>query len=424
MTDQATLVESSGAFDATVDSRVSATVPVPSAPPSTSSAGRASTGSSGRTTVLPRVERGAEATTLVTTGRPRFAVQRALGEGGIGQVFAAVDQDIGREVAIKSLRHDMRAPAQVARFVDEIRTVGALEHPNIVPIHDVGVQEDGSLYFVMRCVQGETLEAIIERLAAGDPVAHAHWTMERRVHVFRQLLDAVAFAHDRGFVHRDIKPANVMVGGHGEVFLMDWGIAKPVGAIDAPAPTMRPGASPGRAAAGRPATTERSTATHAGALVGTPAYMSPEQARGEPVDARSDVYSLCVLFHELLCLRHYLAACTTVAAVLDGVQHAHAPAPSFVKSPHQAGAPMDLSWFVRKGLAKHASGRYQSVREMIDRLDAREEGLIPIQCHVTFTKRMTREWLRLLDRHPMAFTAVMTFALLAGVAAAVWRLVA
>jgi serine/threonine-protein kinase len=420
MTDQATLVESSGAFDATVDSRVSATVPVPSAPPVPSKVGLGSMGSTGRTTVLPRVERGGDATTSVRSARPRFAVQRPLGEGGIGQVFAAVDQDIGREVAIKSLRHDMRAPAQVARFVDEIRTVGALEHPNIVPIHDVGVEDDGSLYFVMRCVQGETLEAIIERLAAGDPVAHAHWTMERRVHVFRQLLDAVAFAHDRGFVHRDIKPANVMVGRHGEVFLMDWGIAKPVGAIDSPAPTVRPAAPP----LPDPATTERSTATHAGALVGTPAYMSPEQARGEPVDARSDVYSLCVLFHELLCLQHYLAGCTTVEAVIDGVQHAHAPAPSFVKSPHQAGAPMDLSWFVRKGLAKHASGRYQSVREMIDRLDAREEGLIPIQCHVTLTKRVTREWLRLLDRHPMVFTAVMSVALLAGVAAAVWRLVA
>ncbi|HEY8042480.1 MAG TPA: serine/threonine-protein kinase, partial [Polyangiaceae bacterium] len=198
--DQATLVESSGAFEATLDCPESAVM---------SLAAPSSRATTGRSTVLPRVERSAESTTFVSTSRPRFQVNRPLGEGGIGQVFAAVDQDIGREVAIKSLRPDMQAPSHVARFIDEIRTVGALEHPNIVPIHDVGVNDDGSLYFVMRCVQGETLESIIARLAAGDPLAHAQWTFERRVHVFRQLLDAVAFAHDRGYVHRDIKPANV-----------------------------------------------------------------------------------------------------------------------------------------------------------------------------------------------------------------------
>jgi serine/threonine-protein kinase len=146
--------------------------------------------------------------------------------------------------------------------------------------------------------------------------------------------------------------------------------------------------------------------------------MSPEQARGEPVDMRSDIYSLCVLFHELLGLRHYLAHCQTLEAVLDGVQNGHAPAPSFVPSPHQAPAPMDLSWFVRKGLAKHAEGRYRSVREMIDRLDAREEGVIPIQCHVTFVKRVTREFLRAVDRHPFAFTACLALGLLGLVAVA------
>ncbi len=296
-------------------------------------------------------------------------------------------------MAIKSLRPEMQGAAHVARFVEEIRTVGALEHPNIVPIHDVGVNDDGSLYFVMRCVQGETLESVIERLTAGDAAAHAHWTMERRAHVFRQLLDAVAFAHDRGFVHRDIKPANVMVGRHGEVFLMDWGIAKSMAAPDA-----------------------------GGAVIGTPAYMSPEQARGEPVDVRSDIYSLCVLFHELLGLRHYLHERRSLEAVLDGVQHAHAALPSFVSNPHQAPAPADLSWFVRKGLAKHAAGRYQTVREMIDRLDAREEGLVPIQCHVTFTKRVTRGFLRAVDRHPLAFTCSLAIAPLALMGAAVWHL--
>jgi len=401
MTGAPTLPDRSGAFDATLDSA-----------PIVGTAGEpVSLRSTVRTTVLPHVEWTGDAAMLVSASRPRFETRRALGEGGIGEVVAAVDQDIGREVAIKRLRPGMHGPSAVARFVDEIRTVGALEHPNIVPIHDVGVNDDGSLYFVMRCVQGQTLESIIEKLQAGDTLAHAQWTYERRVHVFRQLLDAVAFAHGRGYVHRDIKPANVMIGAYGEVFLMDWGIAKPVDAPEHPVD-----------AEAAPSATGRVTATHAGAIIGTPAYMSPEQARGEPVDARSDVYSLCVLFHEWLGLEHYLDDCKTVEAVLDGVQHAHAPAPSFTPNPYQSPAPMDLSWFVRKGLAKHPSGRYQSAREMIDRLDAREEGLIPIQCHVTFTKRVIRGVLRVLDRHPMLFTAVMALGIVGAIALGVWRL--
>jgi eukaryotic-like serine/threonine-protein kinase len=397
-TDPVTLVNDAVAFDATVDSSLPVSIP-------------SSARSSGaRSTVLPRVEHTGDGAMMVSESRPRFEMRRALGQGGLGEVVAAMDLDIGREVAIKRLRDDVQGPGAVARFVDEIRTVGALEHPNIVPIHDVGVADDGSLYFVMRCVQGETLESIIEKLAAGDPLAHAHWTHERRAHVFRQLLDAVAFAHERGYVHRDIKPANVMVGHWGEVFLMDWGIAKPVGAPDRPL-----GTSPAATATG-----ERVTATHVGAILGTPAYMSPEQARGEPVDARSDVYSLCVLFHELLGLKHYLDDMKTVDAVLDGVQHAHAAAPSFIASPFQSPAPMDLSWYVRKGLAKDPSRRFQSVGEMIARLDDREEGLVPVQCPVTLTKSVMRRMIRWVDRHPLLFMSALALFVLSTIALGAW----
>lgn len=397
---QPTLADDSGALDATVAS--------PASGPTRASG--ASAAASLRTTVLPRVEWSGDSPTIVSTSRPRFEKTRALGAGGIGEVVAARDHDIGREVAIKRLRGDARSPGSLARFVDEIRTVGALEHPNILPIHDVGADEDGALYFVMPRVRGETLEAIIERLQAGDAPTHAHWTFERRTHVFRQLLDAVAFAHERGFVHRDIKPSNVMIGPYGEVFLMDWGIAKPVGAPDRAASTD-PVA---------PAAAARVTETHAGAVVGTPAYMSPEQARGEPVDARSDVYSLSVLFDELLCLRHYLDHCKTMDEVLHGVQHLQHPVTSFVSSPHQPPAPAELSWFVRKGVAKDPAQRYQTVREMIDRLDAREEGIVPIQCHLTFTKSMTRRWMRFVDRHPMLFTVGMSLVVLGAIGAGIW----
>jgi serine/threonine-protein kinase len=401
----ATIVDRSGALDATLDSSLGRDAGTAS--PSDELAKTAA-----RTTVLPHVEWTGGAATLVRTSRPRFDTKRALGAGGLGEVVAAIDQDIGREVAIKRLRPHLQGTAAVGRFVDEIRTVGALEHPNILPIHDVGADEDGALYFVMPCVRGQTLESIIDQLSSGDPLAHAHWTFERRTHVFRQLLDAVAFAHARGYVHRDIKPANVMVGPFGEVFLMDWGIAKPVGAPDRPLPFDAP-----------PQAATRTAETHAGTLLGTPAYMSPEQAKGQAIDERSDIYSLCVLFHEFLYLRHYLHDKTTMEALLAGIENA-VPRTFIEKSPHQPLVPMDLAWFVHKGLAKETSKRYQTVRQMIARLDARDEGLVPIQCHVTLTKRVMREALRLLDRHPFLFSTTLAALVLGGIGLAVWRFLA
>jgi serine/threonine-protein kinase len=107
--------------------------------------------------------------------------------------------------------------------------------------------------------------------------------------------------------------------------------------------------------------------------------------------------------------------------MLQGVQHVHHPVASFVPNPHQPPAPADLAWFVRKGVVKDPPQRYQSVREMIDRLDARDEGIFPIQCHLTFTKRVTRTWMRFIDRHPLLFTVGLSFVVLAGIGAAVWQ---
>jgi serine/threonine-protein kinase len=251
----------------------------------------------------------------------------------------------------------------------------------------------------MKYVRGETLETIIEKLADGDPAYHQRFIVEHRVQIFVGILDAVAFAHDRGYLHRDIKPSNVMVGGFGEVVLMDWGIAQRIG---------------------------ETPATHDGTLVGTPAYMSPEQARGETdLDARSDIYSLCVLFWELLTLQHPHADKTTVPELLRSVIEDPIPLASFPpkRHPHQSYVPMDLTHFLRAGLHKDRAQRYASVKAMIARLERRADGDIPIECHMTLVKRVSLGWMRFADRHPRIITFTMLFLVLAVIALGVLAIV-
>jgi serine/threonine-protein kinase len=355
-----------------------------------------------RTTVLPRVEVVGAEPKLVVDGKRRFETTGKLGEGGLGEVTGARDNDIGRNVAVKRIKEGAKSAASALRFAEEVRTVGQLEHPNIVPIHDVGVDENGEYYFVMKYVEGETLEAVIDKLAAGDGTYHARYGVERRVQIFVGILEAVAFAHAKGIIHRDLKPANVMIGAYGEVVVMDWGIAKRT--RDAAALALEP---------------------RAGEVVGTPAYMSPEQARGANIDVRSDVYSLSVMFHELLCLTHPLAAKQTMDDVLHAVQHEPVPHTSGVASTHQGPTPAELGWFVHKGVAKDPAARFQSVQEMIDRLDRRAEGKFPIQCPITFCKQITGGLTRFIDRRPqivVMMLALFVLSFIAGIVLLVLRL--
>ncbi len=342
---------------------------VPDAPTTEESGQPERTSPSGeaRTTVLPDIVTGGARPTLRGRSEPRFVSLGAAGEGGLGEVRVALDQDIGRKVAIKRIRADRLSSAAVVRFVQEIRTIGRLEHANIVPIHDVGRDDTGALYFVMRYVEGETLEAVIARLRAGDAATHRAWGFERRVQVIGQVLEALAFAHANGVIHRDLKPANIMIGRYGEAMLLDWGVAHAAG--------------------------------EGNGVTGSPAYMSPAQARGEAADARCDVYAISVVMHELLTLRHYLEDCTTVADTLRGVQERPVPLAGSVRNGVQTPVPMDLTWFVAKGVEKDPTKRYPSARAMLDRLAARAEGDIPIQCHVTFTQRASASVVKWMNRN-------------------------
>src|SRR5262245_50351771 len=164
------------------------------APSSGTHRARAST-SGDHSTVLPRIEGDGADLRIVADLKRRYEPVKLLGTGGMGEVLLVNDQDIARQVAVKRLRPEIDDPTRLARFVDEIRTVGRLEHPNIVPIHDVGVDGEGCYFFVMKYVQGQTLESIIKKLAAGDLEAHRKFTIERRIEIIGSVLNALAYAH-------------------------------------------------------------------------------------------------------------------------------------------------------------------------------------------------------------------------------------
>ena len=217
----------------------------------------------------------------------RYEIERTLGEGGMGQVLLARDPVVGRQVALKTMRDPDKVTAR-ARFAREARLQGQLEHPAIVPVYDVGTAEDGSPFFTMKRVRGESLAAVLAQMASGEA---PRFSRRKLLTAFSQLCLAVHYAHERGVVHRDIKPTNIMLGRYGEVYLLDWGVAKLAheapdtasdsdSAIDAASPLH----------------------TGVGTVVGSLGTMSPEQVAGGEIDARADVYALGAVLFEILSL--------------------------------------------------------------------------------------------------------------------------
>ncbi len=222
----------------------------------------------------------------------RYRIGDVLGQGGMGEVLSARDEQIGRPVAIKRLRVENPTPEVMARFLREARIQGRLEHPAVVPVHELW-NEGGQPFFVMKQLTGTTLADVIPKLAMKNPRAMEDFTLQRLLRAFADVCLAIEFAHTKRVVHRDLKPANIVLGDFGEVYVLDWGIAR----ITEEAPESRRDSF---ADIGTMAGTE----TIVGAILGTPGYISPEQIRGDYfLDGRADVYSLgCILF-EILALQ-------------------------------------------------------------------------------------------------------------------------
>ena len=261
-----------------------------------------------------------------------YRILEELGSGGMGVVYRAEDVRLGRHVALKFLPDHLSGEDALERFRREARTASALNHPNICIVHDIG-SEDGRSFIVMELLEGQTLR---ERLARGA----VPWT--EAIDYGRQIADALEAAHERGIVHRDLKPANIFVTARGQVKVLDFGLAKlrseRVATVSA---------------------VETAFQTTSGTTLGTVAYMSPEQARGEEVDVRSDIYSFGVVLYEMLTGRVPFCGATH-ALIFDGILHA-TPEPVRKIEP---GVPPELERIVMKALEKDRRMRHQTAADL------------------------------------------------------------
>jgi serine/threonine protein kinase len=303
---------------------------------------------------LQRLRSAASAPDLSGT---RYRLLDEIGRGGMCTVFLAEDPSLGRRVALKVLDVPDASGELALRLTREAGILARLEHPGIAPVHDVGRLPDGRVFYAMKFVNGPRLDAF----AASKPA------LPERLRIFQRIVEAVAFAHDRGVLHRDLKPENIMVGPFGEVLVMDWGLAKAL-EHDGSAPAEPPGA-----------------------VLGTPGYMAPEQERGEPesLDATSDIYSLGAVLYVLLAGR---------------------TPPSGVPPPAAAGVPRPLLAVCAKAMAREKRDRYGEAMalhaEIARYLDGRR-----VEAHPESVPQMAA---RVYARHKAAFWLIVAYLLVRG----------
>jgi serine/threonine protein kinase len=308
----------------------------------------------------------------LTTGADRYILGAEIAHSGPNVVLQATDRDIGREVAVKYLADQSNAETKL-RFIEEAQITGQLEHPNIVPVHELGVDAQGNVFFAMRLVNGRSLADVLEAIAAGDPSTVDDYSLGRALGVFVSVCHAVAYAHARGVVHCDLAPANVLIGDFGAVHVMGWGSARvsraeaseapPTLAMrldqrGSPVPVARvvPGDGgkvvvPGRHERPAPAPHE------------LPVYQSPEQALGEAIDERSDVYSLGAILYAILTLHSPVSTVGGTSAIVKRIVHGQIAPPDLLH-PDRARAgliPPALSAIAMKAMARPAGNRYPSV---------------------------------------------------------------
>jgi serine/threonine-protein kinase len=321
----------------------------------------------------------------------RFRILRPHARGGVGEVFIAHDEDLDREVALKEIqsRH-ADEPDSRARFLLEAAITGGLEHPGIVPVYALGQYADGRPYYAMRFIKGDSLQEAIARFhradAPGGASGECALTLRQLLGRFVDVCDAVAYAHSRGVLHRDLKPGNIMLGPYGETLVVDWGLAKPFGrqANNGQQRFAEPPLQPAAATPVKP--------TRMGSALGTPAFMSPEQAAGrlDRIGPASDVYSLGATLYCLLTGTTPFEG-ADLGELLRRVQRGELRPPRQVKRT----VPAALEAVCLKAMALNPEDRYSSPRTMAEDIEhwLADE---PVSAWREPRRMRARRW---LDRH-------------------------
>ena len=289
----------------------------------------------------------------------RYRFLRSIGFGGMKTVLLVHDGDTDRNVAMAMMPDfKERSSYDQERFIKEALLTAKLEHPNIVPIHDIGVDSSGSPYFTMKYLHGQSLETLLRKLKKGDPEAVSRYGLERLMQIFTKICYAIEFAHSRGICHLDLKPGNISLGEYGEVQVIDWGLARPFNTVERNISQVLPD--------GR----------HA--VSGTPGYMSPEQIHNSldiPVGARSDIYSLGGILYAILTLSAPLENYEldeTFRRTVSG----NLPKPSVI-APEERHVPAALEAICLKAMAPRITDRYRSIMELREDILAFQSGFVP-----------------------------------------------
>ncbi|MBX3172457.1 MAG: serine/threonine protein kinase [Candidatus Eremiobacteraeota bacterium] len=302
----------------------------------------------------------------------RYGDLEDLAQGGMAKILKGKDLSLGREVAIKR-----PLPSEdPERFWQEARATGRLEHANIPPLYEAGRDEQGQPYLALKLVRGHSLTQLIEKLDQGE--LHDLYRFPHRLAVFEKVCEAVAYAHQQGVFHRDIKPDNIMVGEYGEVFLLDWGLAR--GEPAAPQPDAD--------------------------FSGTPAYCAPEIVRGEGPSPASEVYSLGATLYEWMSLRPAHTG-KNLVDVLNSVMK-HGPAdPARLAHKAQDKVPIEVARVILQAMAKDPQNRYASVAELRAAVRNILDGEIKPVCPCTTVKFSFREITTAIDNYPILSALVL-----------------